>query len=109
MDKIYLKRIKEQRDAKRLNQDEVAYSIGVSSSAYSRMETGSTEMTVKAMLKICDVLGLQPSQLFAENASFENEKFQTYLPIRLSSNSQKEMFKILMKNKDKDLQFLDEI
>jgi transcriptional regulator with XRE-family HTH domain len=49
-----------------LHQSQIADAIGLSRSAYSRIESGDTSMTLSQLRPVARVLGLAPSQLLTE-------------------------------------------
>lgn len=49
-----------------LNQADLAKKIGVSQSAWSRVEKGLSNLTVEQLTKVASVLGVAPNQIIAE-------------------------------------------
>ena len=62
-------KIKKLRELKNLTQEHMANSIGISQGAYSRMESGETEITYSKLEKISEELGLKPEEIIAFNES----------------------------------------
>jgi transcriptional regulator with XRE-family HTH domain len=62
-------KIKKLRELKNLTQDYMAQELGVTQSAYSRMEVGETELTYTKLEKIADVLEMKPEDIIAFNES----------------------------------------
>lgn len=58
--------IQAHRDQMGLHQSQIADAIGLSRSAYSRIESGDTSMTLSQLRPVARSLGLAPSQLLAE-------------------------------------------
>jgi transcriptional regulator with XRE-family HTH domain len=62
-------KIKKLRELKNLTQDHMAKSIGITQSAYSRIELGETEITYSKLEKISEELGMKPEEIIAFNES----------------------------------------
>jgi transcriptional regulator with XRE-family HTH domain len=62
-------KIKKLRELKNLTQTHVAQKLGVSQSAYSKMELGESEVTFKRLEKISEVLEMKPEEVIAFNES----------------------------------------
>ena len=76
MDKLALgKRIREIRVVKNLSQDNLAFELGISTSAYSNIEAGKTEITVDRLFKIADVLKTPFAEFFKDMDSPTNQPF----------------------------------
>jgi transcriptional regulator with XRE-family HTH domain len=56
-------KIKQIRELKNLTQEYVAVQLGLSTRAYSRIEQGETELTIKRLNEICQILEIDPLQL----------------------------------------------
>jgi len=70
---LLLKKIRRRKDVKAAT---LAHCLGISPSAYSRIETGQSRMTFEKIATICDALGLTVSQ-FDELLEQDNEKIIT--------------------------------
>jgi transcriptional regulator with XRE-family HTH domain len=62
-------KIKKLRELKNLTQDHMAKSIGITQSAYSRIELGETEITYSKLEKISEELGMKPEEIISFNES----------------------------------------
>ena len=62
-------KIKKLRELRNLTQEYMASSLGLSQSAYSRMELGETEITFSKLEKISEELGMKPEEIIAFNES----------------------------------------
>jgi transcriptional regulator with XRE-family HTH domain len=62
-------KIKKLRELKNLTQEHMASVIGVTQSAYSRMELGETEITYSKLARIADELGMKPEDVISFNES----------------------------------------
>ena len=62
-------KIKKLRELRNLTQEHMASSLGLSQSAYSRLELGETEITFSKLEKISEQLGMKPEEIIAFNES----------------------------------------
>lgn len=62
-------KIKKLRELKNLTQTHVAEKLGVSQSAYSKMELGESEVTYGRLEKISEVLEMKPEEVISFNES----------------------------------------
>lgn len=62
-------KIKKLRELKNLTQEHMASVIGVTQSAYSRLELGETEITYSKLARIAGELGMKPEEVIAFNES----------------------------------------
>ena len=62
-------KIKKLRELKNLTQEHMATVIGVTQSAYSRLEMGETEITYSKLARIAGELGMKPEEVIAFNES----------------------------------------
>ena len=62
-------KIKKLRELKNLTQEHMASVIGVTQSAYSRLELGETEITYSKLERIAGELGMKPEEVIAFNES----------------------------------------
>ena len=53
-------KIKQAREVKRISQDFVATKLGISTRAYSKIETGETQLTISRLNEICTILEVDP-------------------------------------------------
>lgn len=65
-------RIKNARRAKNLTQEDLAEKIGVSIAFLSRIERGSSQINLKRLSQICQLLGVTEGQIL--NGSSDNSK-----------------------------------
>lgn len=61
--------IKKLRELKNLTQEHMASVIGVTQSAYSRLELGETEITYSKLARIAGELGMKPEDVISFNES----------------------------------------
>jgi transcriptional regulator with XRE-family HTH domain len=62
-------KIKKLRELKNLTQEHMASVIGVTQSAYSRLELGETDITYNKLARIAGELGMKPEDVIAFNES----------------------------------------
>lgn len=62
-------KIKKLRELKNLTQTHVAEKLGLSQSAYSKMELGETEVTYNRLEKISEILVIKPEEVILFNES----------------------------------------
>jgi transcriptional regulator with XRE-family HTH domain len=91
-------RIAEARKLSGLTQSTVADAMGLSNSQYSRIETGATEMTLRQFLAACEVVRLDPAELFASHIDTEVADLQTRL--RASEGKLAAITRMLKSEKD---------
>ena len=58
--------IQAHRKARAVNQEVMALKLGISQSAYSRLERGRSALAVPQLVKLSDVLGLQAAELLKQ-------------------------------------------
>ena len=78
-------RLSDARHLSGLTQTTVADAMGISNSQYSRLESGSTEMTLRQFLVACEEVNLEPAQLLGPPV----DKYVTDLRARLSVSENK--------------------
>jgi transcriptional regulator with XRE-family HTH domain len=60
-------KIKKLRELKNLTQEHVAQVLGLNQSAYSRLETGDTEISFSKLEKIAEMFGMRPEEVISFN------------------------------------------
>jgi transcriptional regulator with XRE-family HTH domain len=85
-------KIKKLRELRNLTQEHMASSLGLSQSAYSRMELGETEITFSKLEKISEELGMKPEEIIAfnENMVFNVMNNQTGNGLVINNNVPRE-------------------
>lgn len=86
-------KIKKLRELRNLTQEHMASSLGLSQSAYSRMELGETEITFSKLEKISEELGMKPEEIIAfnENMVFNVMNNQTGNGLVINNNVPREV------------------
>jgi transcriptional regulator with XRE-family HTH domain len=76
-------KIKQLRELKNFTQEYVAQKLGLSTRAYSKIETGETQLTINRLNEISDILGIEPMEIlgFDEKQVFNNCKQDGYIGI----------------------------
>lgn len=62
-------KIKKLRELKNLTQEHMASALDLDQSAYSRIEKGMTKVTHERVVKIAEVLGVEPEDIYAFDES----------------------------------------
>ncbi|MCX6292938.1 MAG: helix-turn-helix transcriptional regulator [Sphingobacteriales bacterium] len=60
-------KIKKLRELKNFTQSHVASELGITQSAYSKMELGETELSYSKLTKIAEVFGMAPEEIMTFN------------------------------------------
>ncbi len=76
-------KIKQIRELKNLTQEYVAQQLGLSTRAYSKIETGETQLTINRLNEISAILGVGPIEVlgFDDKQIFNNCKQDGYIGI----------------------------
>jgi transcriptional regulator with XRE-family HTH domain len=69
-------KIKQVRELKNVTQEYIANKLGISTRAYSKIETGETQLTINRLNEISDALGVDPLEVlgFDDKQVFNNCK-----------------------------------
>lgn len=109
------KKIRNIRELKNLTQDYVAQQLGLTTRAYSKIETGETQLTINRLNEISNVLGVSPQEIlgFDKNLIFNNNptnsRVNNYNAYNNTEIDQvKELYERLLAEKDKRIQLLEE-
>jgi transcriptional regulator with XRE-family HTH domain len=75
-------KIRKVRSLRRLSKENLAAELGISQKAYSKIENGSTEVTVSRLQKIADTLGISLAELlsFDDKLMFNNHNQHLVMP-----------------------------
>ena len=98
-------KIKQIRELKNLTQEHVAGELGFSTMAYSKIETGETQLTINRLNEISHILGVAPLEIlgFDDKQVFNNCKQEGNIGINHINLPEK-----LMKQYEKTIQILEE-
>lgn len=91
-------RLAEARRLSKLTQTTVADAMGLSNSQYSRIEGGSTEMTLRQFLVVCEELRLDPAEVLGEQPEARVSTLQARL--RASETKLDAITRLLRSDKD---------
>lgn len=84
-------KIKQIRELKNLTQEHIANQLWLSVRAYSKIETGETQLTINRLNDISKILGIDPIEIlgFDEKQIFNNCEQDGYIGINHISASEK--------------------
>lgn len=84
-------KIKHIRELKNLTQEHIANQLGLSVRAYSKIETGETQLTINRLNEISSIIGIDPMEIlgFDEKQIFNNCKQDGYIGINHITTSDK--------------------
>ena len=108
-------KIKKLRELKNLTQEHMASVIGVTQSAYSRMELGETEITYSKLVRIAGELGMKPEEVIAFNESmvFNVMHNQTGNGLIIQNNAlnneERELYKLQIETLKEEVAYLKKI
>jgi transcriptional regulator with XRE-family HTH domain len=90
-------KIRKLRGLKGLSQDNMAHDLGISQKAYSDIETGETDLTIKRLDQISKVLGVSLGELlsFDDRLMFNNHNQQSGNVANIIVQQNEEMVKSL--------------
>lgn len=76
-------KIKQIRELKNFTQEYVAQKLGLSTRAYSKIETGETQLTINRLNEISAIMGVPPMEVlgFDDKQVFNNYKQDGYIGI----------------------------
>lgn len=80
------KALRQIRELKNLSQDFVAQNLGISTRAYSKIETEETQLTVSRLyelaqifdVQVCDILGFEPKLVFNNSPNQQGGSYVSY-------------------------------
>lgn len=82
----YLDRIKKLRSKRGITQAEMSKRLGMAQNNYGKLERGITEMTVKRLLDIADILDVTLDDIFySDRVSETSEKYIRYLEVLIEN------------------------
>ena len=98
-------KIKQIRELKNLTQEHVATQLGLSTRAYSKIETGETQLTINRLNEISSILGIEPMEVlgFDDKQVFNNCKQEGNIGINHINIPEK-----LMQQYEKTIQILED-
>jgi transcriptional regulator with XRE-family HTH domain len=66
--KELLEKIRNLRVNLNYTQEYVAYCLGITQKAYSKIESGKSQLTVERLIQLTTIYGIRPSDLFSQFA-----------------------------------------
>lgn len=113
MEKI-INRIKEIRKEKGISHDAMAFDLGISQVAYSKIEKNETKLNLDRLFKIAEILDTNISDLLGLeiNKIYQQEfkdNSQNYQEIQNLYQENKEVYQELLKAKDEQIALLKEL
>lgn len=105
-------KIKFIRENKKITQESIAKLLGISQTAYSKIESNQTQITVERLKEIASILEVPETELIngAPINQFNVEKIEkNYAYINTFIESQKEMYEKLILAKDEQILQLKDI
>ena len=108
-------KIKKLRELKNLTQEHMASVIGVTQSAYSRLELGETEITYSKLARIAGELGMKPEDVISFNESmvFNVMHNQTGNGLIIQNNAlnneERELYKLQIETLKEEVAYLKKI
>ena len=109
------KKIKMLRELRNLTQEHMAGVLGVTQSAYSRMEIGETEITYSKLARIATEIGMKPEDIisFSESMVFNVINNQTGNGLVIQNNhptnEERELFKQQIETLKNEVDYLKKI
>ncbi len=99
------KKIKQIRELKNISQDHVAANLGLTTRAYSKIETGETQLTINRLNEISEILKIDPIEIlgFDDKQVFNNCKQDGNIGINYINYPEK-----LIEQKDETIKSLKE-
>ena len=109
-------KLKNIRELKNLKQEYVAERLGISTRAYSKIETEETQLTIKRLNEISEILGVSPQEIigFETSIVFNNGNNQNGGEYSNTIYNQTEiehverLYKKLLEEKERTIQLLME-
>jgi transcriptional regulator with XRE-family HTH domain len=106
--------IKKIRELKNLNQEYIAKELGISTRAYSKIETGETQLTINRLFDISKIIDVNANEIlgFDSNLIFNNNfktekggKFFAYNNTEVAELQK--LYERIIKEKDKIIELLE--
>jgi transcriptional regulator with XRE-family HTH domain len=109
------KKIRMLRELKNLTQEHMASVIGVTQSAYSRMEVGETEITYSKLARIATEIGMKPEDIisFSESMVFNVMNNETGNGLVIQNNhptsEERDLYKQQIETLKNEVEYLKKI
>jgi transcriptional regulator with XRE-family HTH domain len=107
-------KIKKLRELKNLTQSHVANELGITQSAYSKLEMGETEITFQKLTRISEILGMSPEEItsFNEQMIFNvmhNQTGNGFVLQKGLSDNEKRLYENQIQSLKDEIQYLKKI
>jgi transcriptional regulator with XRE-family HTH domain len=105
-------KIKFIREDRKITQESIASRLGISQTAYSKIESNQTQLTIERLKEIAEILQVPETELIsgAPINQFNIEKIEkNFAYINTFIESQKDIYEKLLIEKDAQIQHLKEI
>ena len=111
-------RIRTLRKSKGISQEEIADRLHISQSAYSRIEVGESNNWINLIEKICNVLDVNPEELFSpersiynnlDNSSAIQNNTDTHIVINQLSDKLIDLYEEKVKRLESEIERLEKI
>ena len=107
-------KIKKLRELKNLTQAHIANELGITQSAYSKIEQGETEITYQKLTRISEILGLSPEEItsFNEQMIFNfmhNQTGNGFVVQKGLSDNEKRLYEDQIQTLKDEIQYLKKI
>jgi transcriptional regulator with XRE-family HTH domain len=93
------------REIKGCSQEYIANQLGISTRAYSKIETGQTRLTIRRLDQICSVLDVKKESVLL----FDENQFLSKAPEETDVNSIKNLYERLLQEKDRQIELLKSV
>ena len=98
------KKLKILRESKNLSQEYVAESLGISQTAYSKMENNITRLTAKRIQKLSEIFDVPEQEFFQDSQVVFNNNSINYAYINNFIESQKEQYEKTIELLEKNIE-----
>ena len=107
-------KIKKLRELKNLTQSHIANELGITQSAYSKMEQGETDITYQKLTRISEILGMSPDEIasFNEQMIFNlmhNQTGSGFVLQKGLSDNEKRLYEDQIKTLKEEVQYLKKV
>ena len=88
--KIIGERLKKARKSKGITQEKLSHEIGVSIAFLSRIERGSSQISLKRLSQVCNILQIEAGQILNGSSEDSNEYLNTDFKMLLDKCTEKQ-------------------
>ncbi|MBU6158570.1 MAG: helix-turn-helix domain-containing protein [Bacteroidetes bacterium] len=107
-------KIKKIRELKNLTQSHIANELGITQSAYSKMEMGESDITFQKLTRISEILGMSPDEIasFNEQMIFNvmhNQTGNGFVVQKGLSDNEKRLYEDQIQTLKEEVQYLKKV